>query len=132
MMTGFGLASAAGLNAYIPLLSMGLLDRYTNLVIELFKENLQFATAKGIEKLHPVAMDQVVVSVPVLAFRVDLKLREIKQTGADGLEFAVDIGASAVLRSQHRLHGLRHGGRDRGRRILLDFDIERLWIGRSP
>lgn len=32
MMTGFGLASAAGLNAYIPLLSMGLLGRYTNLV----------------------------------------------------------------------------------------------------
>lgn len=32
LMTGFGLASAAGLNAYIPLLSMGLLDRYTNLV----------------------------------------------------------------------------------------------------
>ena len=31
-LTGFGLASAAGLNAYIPLLSMGLLDRYTNLV----------------------------------------------------------------------------------------------------
>lgn len=31
-MTGFGLAGAAGLNAYIPLLSMGLLDRYTNLV----------------------------------------------------------------------------------------------------
>lgn len=31
-MTGLGLASAAGLNAYIPLLSMGLLDRYTNLV----------------------------------------------------------------------------------------------------
>ena len=32
LMTGFGLASAAGLNAYIPLLSMGLLGRYTNLV----------------------------------------------------------------------------------------------------
>ena len=32
LMTGFGLASAAGLNAYIPLLSMGLLDRYTSLV----------------------------------------------------------------------------------------------------
>ncbi len=31
-MTGFGLASAAGLNAYIPLLSMGLLGRYTDLV----------------------------------------------------------------------------------------------------
>lgn len=31
-MTGLGLASAAGLNAYIPMLSMGLLDRYTNLV----------------------------------------------------------------------------------------------------
>ena len=32
LMTGFGLASAAGLNAYIPLLSMGLLGRFTNLV----------------------------------------------------------------------------------------------------
>jgi hypothetical protein len=32
LMTGFGLATAAGLNAYIPMLSMGLLDRYTNLV----------------------------------------------------------------------------------------------------
>lgn len=31
-MTGFGLASAAGLNAYIPLLSMGLLGRFTNLL----------------------------------------------------------------------------------------------------
>lgn len=32
LMTGFGLASDAGLNAYIPLLSMGLLSRYTDLV----------------------------------------------------------------------------------------------------
>ena len=32
LMTGFGLASAAGLNAYIPLLAMGLLGRFTNLV----------------------------------------------------------------------------------------------------
>ena len=31
-MTGFGLASAAGLNAYIPLLSMGLLGRFTNVI----------------------------------------------------------------------------------------------------
>ena len=32
LMTGFGLASAAGLNAYSPLLSMGLLGRYTGLI----------------------------------------------------------------------------------------------------
>ena len=32
LMTGFGLASAAGLTAYIPLLSMGLLGRFTNLI----------------------------------------------------------------------------------------------------
>lgn len=32
LMTGFGLASAAGLNAYIPLLSMGVLSRYTHVV----------------------------------------------------------------------------------------------------
>lgn len=32
LMTGFGLATASGLNAYIPLLSMGVLSRYTDLV----------------------------------------------------------------------------------------------------
>lgn len=32
LMTGLGLASAAGLNAYIPLLSMGLLGRFTNVI----------------------------------------------------------------------------------------------------
>lgn len=32
LMTGFGLASAAGLNAYIPILLMGLMGRFTNLV----------------------------------------------------------------------------------------------------
>jgi hypothetical protein len=32
LMTGFGLATAAGLNAYIPLLAMGLLARFTNLI----------------------------------------------------------------------------------------------------
>jgi Domain of unknown function (DUF4126) len=31
-LTGTGLAGAAGLNAYIPLLAMGLLDRYTSLI----------------------------------------------------------------------------------------------------
>jgi hypothetical protein len=32
LLTGLGLASTAGLNAYIPLLAMGLLARFTNLV----------------------------------------------------------------------------------------------------
>ena len=32
MLTGFGLATAAGLNAYIPLLALGLLGRFTDLV----------------------------------------------------------------------------------------------------
>jgi hypothetical protein len=32
VMSAFGLSTAAGLNAYIPLLVVGLLDRYTNLV----------------------------------------------------------------------------------------------------
>lgn len=31
-MTGFGLATAAELNAYIPLLALGLLSRFTDLV----------------------------------------------------------------------------------------------------
>lgn len=32
LLTGFGLANAAGLNAYIPLLALGLLARFTDLV----------------------------------------------------------------------------------------------------
>ena len=32
MLTGFGLATAAGLNAYIPLLALGMLSRFTDLV----------------------------------------------------------------------------------------------------
>jgi len=32
LMTGFGLATAAGLNAYIPMLAMGLLARFTHLI----------------------------------------------------------------------------------------------------
>lgn len=32
LLTGFGLATAAGLNAYIPLLALGLLSRFTDLV----------------------------------------------------------------------------------------------------
>lgn len=32
LLTGFGLATAAGLNAYIPLLALGVLSRYTDLV----------------------------------------------------------------------------------------------------
>ena len=32
LLTGFGLATAAGLNAYIPLLVIGLLSRYTDLI----------------------------------------------------------------------------------------------------
>jgi uncharacterized protein DUF4126 len=32
LLTGFGLATAAGLNAYIPLLTLGLLSRFTDLI----------------------------------------------------------------------------------------------------
>ena len=32
LLTGFGLATAAGLNAYIPLLALGLLSRFTDLL----------------------------------------------------------------------------------------------------
>jgi hypothetical protein len=32
LLTGLGLATAAGLNAYIPLLALGLLSRFTELI----------------------------------------------------------------------------------------------------
>jgi uncharacterized BrkB/YihY/UPF0761 family membrane protein len=75
-MTGFGLASAAGLNAYIPLLSMGLLDRYTNfseVVIGLINFEISFVIVAllfaAIYKLLPniKLMQRTLQRIPIIS-----------------------------------------------------------------
>ena len=63
LMTGFGLASAAGLNAYIPLLSMGLLGRFTDLV------NLP-PTWSWLENGWVLAIVAVLLAVEVVADKI--------------------------------------------------------------
>ena len=63
LLTGFGLATAAGLNAYIPLLALGLLARFTDLV------NLPHAWA-WLENGWVIAIVAVLLVVEVIADKI--------------------------------------------------------------
>lgn len=63
LLTGFGLATAAGLNAYIPLLALGLLARFTELV------NLPHAWA-WLENGWVIAIVAVLLTVEVVADKI--------------------------------------------------------------
>jgi hypothetical protein len=63
VLTGFGLATAAGLNAYIPLLALGLLARFTDLV------NLPHAWA-WLENGWVMAIVAVLLCVEVVADKI--------------------------------------------------------------
>ena len=63
LLTGFGLATAAGLNAYIPLLALGLLARFTNLV------NLPHGWA-WLENGWVIAIVAVLLVVEVIADKI--------------------------------------------------------------
>lgn len=63
LLTGFGLATAAGLNAYIPLLALGLLARFTDLV------NLPHTWA-WLENGWVMAIVAVLLTVEVVADKI--------------------------------------------------------------
>ncbi len=63
LLTGFGLATAAGLNAYIPLLALGLLARFTDLV------NLP-STWAWLENGWVIGIVAVLLSIEVVADKI--------------------------------------------------------------
>lgn len=95
LLTGTGLATAAGLNAYIPLLVIGMLDRYTNLI------NLPSAwswLSNGWVMLILavlLAIEFVADKVPVVDSVNDVVQTVVRPT-AGGMAFAAGSGSETV------------------------------------
>ena len=96
LLTGTGLATAAGLNAYIPLLVIGLLGRYTDL-IELPKSWV------WLENGWVVAILVVLLAIEFIADKIPAvdTLNDVVQTlvrpTAGGLAFAAGSGSETVM-----------------------------------
>jgi hypothetical protein len=95
LLTGLGLASAAGLNAYIPLLAMGLLARFTNLV------NLPHGWA-WLENGWVLTIVAVLLAVEVVADKIPAldSVNDVVQTvvrpTAGGIVFGAGTAAQTV------------------------------------
>lgn len=94
-LTGTGLAASAGLNAYIPLLSMGLLARYSS-VIELPSGWQWLANGWVIAILAALlAIEVVADKVPVVDHINDVVQTAVRPT-AGGLAFGAGSGSETV------------------------------------
>jgi hypothetical protein len=89
-LTGVGLASSAGLNAYVPLLAMGLLARYTDLI------NLP-STWAWLENGWVVAILAVLLAVEVVADKVPVvdHVNDIVQTVVRPTAGGIAFGAAS-------------------------------------
>ncbi|MCT2279405.1 DUF4126 domain-containing protein [Micromonospora chalcea] len=95
VLTGSGLAASAGLNAYIPLLLMGLLSRYTDLV-EL-PSGWQWLGNGWVVLILAVllAVEMVADKVPVVDHVNDVVQTVVRPT-AGGLAFGAGAGSETV------------------------------------
>lgn len=94
-LTGTGLASAAGLNAYIPLLAIGLLDRYTNLIT--LPSGWRWMSNGWVLIILAVllAVEVVADKVPVLDSANDVVQTVVRPT-AGGLAFGAGSSSETV------------------------------------
>ncbi|MEH1013921.1 DUF4126 domain-containing protein [Micromonospora sp. CPCC 206060] len=95
VLTGAGLAASAGLNAYIPLLALGLLARYTDLI------NLP-AGSQWLANGWVIAILAVLLAVEVVADKVPVvdhvndMLQTVVRPTAGGLAFGAGSAAETV------------------------------------
>jgi hypothetical protein len=95
-LTGLGLSASAGLNAYIPLLALGLLDRYTGLVD--LPAGWQWLSNGWVLAILVVllAIEVVADKVPVMDHVNDVVHTVIRPT-AGGLSFGAASGAKTEM-----------------------------------
>ena len=94
-LTGMGLATSAGLNAYIPLLAMGLLDRYTGLVhLPASSHWLSNGWVIGILSVL-LAIEVVADKIPVVDHINDVLQTFVRPTSG-GLAFGAATSAQTV------------------------------------
>lgn len=95
LLTGLGLASAAGLNAYIPLLALGLLGRYTDVVNLpagwLWLENGWLLLLLAVL----LAVDVVADKIPAVDSVNDV-IQTVVRPASGGMVFASGIGAETI------------------------------------
>ncbi|MNZ79814.1 hypothetical protein D3C78_984270 [compost metagenome] len=90
-------------------------DRHPNPLIQLLKPEIDLGAAERIQELDAVAVDDVVIDVPVFRIGHHLELGEVEQGRADRLELFAHVGARLVVRVQGPLHHFSHGrGTHRG------------------
>jgi hypothetical protein len=106
-LTGTGLAGAAGLNAYIPLLAIGLLDRYTNLIT--LPQSWKWLSNGWVLFILAVllAIEMVADKVPVLDSANDVVQTVVRPT-AGGLAFGAGSASQTVTVSDPA--GFFHSG----------------------
>jgi hypothetical protein len=94
-LTGTGLAGAAGLNAYIPLLAIGLLDRFTNLIT--LPQSWKWLSNGWVLLILAVllAIEVVADKVPVLDSANDVVQTVVRPT-AGGLAFGAGSASQTV------------------------------------
>ncbi|MEU7999742.1 DUF4126 domain-containing protein [Catellatospora sp. NPDC049111] len=95
LLTGTGLATAAGLNAYIPLLVIGMLDRYTNLIN--LPSTWSWLSNGWVLLILAVllAIEFVADKVPVVDSVNDVVQTVVRPT-AGGMAFAAGTGSETV------------------------------------
>lgn len=95
-LTGAGLATSAGLNAYIPLLAVGVLDRYTNLIS--LPPSWQWLANTWVIAILTVllAIEFVADKVPVVDHVNDVVQTVVRPT-AGGLAFGAASGSETVM-----------------------------------
>jgi uncharacterized membrane protein len=96
LLTGMGLATAAGLNAYIPLLVIGLLGRYTDL-IELPKTWVWMENGWVIAILVVLLVIEFVADKIPAVDSVNDVLQTLVRPTAGGLAFAAGSGSETVM-----------------------------------
>lgn len=95
LLTGIGLATSAGLNAYIPLLVIGLLARYTDLIT-------LPATWQWLENGWTLAILAVLLAIEVVADKIPVvdHINDMVQTvvrpGAGGIAFGAATSSATV------------------------------------
>lgn len=95
ILTGLVLALAAGLNAYIPLLGIGLLAKFTNLIT--LPENWEWLTSDPMLIIVAVLLliELFVDKVPLLDSVNDI-LQTLMRPAAGGMVFAAGLGSETV------------------------------------
>ncbi|MDR7281092.1 DUF4126 domain-containing protein [Catenuloplanes atrovinosus] len=95
VLTGIGLAASAGLNAYVPMLAMGLLARYTEVIA--LPSGWQWLSNGWVIAILSVllAIEVVADKVPVVDHVNDLVQTVVRPT-AGGLVFGAGAGSETV------------------------------------